>query len=84
MHRHLRHRLAGGIGARHAHRGDAIDGSKLSVVARPDGGDEQLKLGRWPLYYFAGDGGPGDFNGQASGGVWFLVKGDGTLAKSAA
>jgi predicted lipoprotein with Yx(FWY)xxD motif len=64
--------------------GDGIDGSKLSVVARPDGAAEQLKLGKWPLYYFAGDGGPGDFNGQASGGVWFLVKGDGTLAKSAA
>jgi predicted lipoprotein with Yx(FWY)xxD motif len=62
--------------------GDGIDGAKLTAVARPDGAADQLKLGKWPLYYFAGDGGPGDFNGQGSGGVWFMVKGDGTLAKS--
>ncbi len=62
--------------------GDGVDGSKLSVVARPDGGPDQLKLGKWPLYYFAGDGGPGDVNGQGSGGVWFAVNGDGTLVKS--
>ncbi len=63
--------------------GDGVDGSKLAAVARPDGAADQLKLGRWPLYYFAGDAGPGDFNGQGSGGVWFLVKGDGTLVRSA-
>ena len=62
--------------------GDGIDGSKLIAVARPDGGPEQLKLGKWPLYYFAGDGGPGETNGQGSGGVWFVVKGDGSLVKS--
>jgi len=61
--------------------GDGIDGAKLTTVARPDG-TSQLKLGKWPLYYFAGDGGPGDVNGQGSGGVWFVVKGDGTLVKS--
>ncbi len=37
-----------------------------------------LKVGDWPLYYFAGDSGPSQTNGQGIGGVWWLVSPDGT------
>ncbi len=52
----------------------------LSVIDAPAGG-KMLKAGKWPLYRFAGDTAVGDTNGQGSGGVWFAVKADGTLAK---
>ena len=57
-----------------------LDPNVFSVVDRPDG-TMQLKAGKWPLYRFAGDGGPGDVNGQASGGVWFAVNPLGGLIK---
>ena len=41
-----------------------------------------LKVGKWPLYRFAGDAAPGDINGQGSGGVWFVVGADGKLIKA--
>ncbi|MET0144041.1 MAG: hypothetical protein ABW219_03940 [Ilumatobacteraceae bacterium] len=59
-----------------------LDPAVFSVVERPDGA-LQLKAGKWPLYRFAGDGGPGDVNGQASGGVWFVVNPLGGLIKDA-
>lgn len=52
----------------------------FSIVARADG-TSQLKSGKWPLYYFAGDGAEGETNGQASGGKWFVVGADGVLVK---
>jgi predicted lipoprotein with Yx(FWY)xxD motif len=62
--------------------GDALpaglDPVVFSVVERSDG-TYQLKAGEWPLYRFAGDAAPGDTNGQAAGGVWFVVAPDGTL-----
>jgi predicted lipoprotein with Yx(FWY)xxD motif len=65
--------------------GDAIAGpgitATLSLVDAPAGG-KMLKAGKWPLYRFAGDAAPGETNGQGSGGVWFVVKADGTLVKS--
>jgi predicted lipoprotein with Yx(FWY)xxD motif len=57
-----------------------LDAEVFSVVERPDG-TFQLKAGDWPLYYFAGDEAEGDVNGQGSGGVWFVVAGDGSLIK---
>jgi len=57
-----------------------VDPALVSAVDRPDG-SRQLKVGKWPLYYYAGDGAPGETNGQGVGGVWFVVKADGTLIK---
>ena len=53
----------------------------LGLVDAPAGGT-MLKAGNWPLYRFAGDATAGDTNGQGSGGVWFVVKADGTLVKT--
>jgi predicted lipoprotein with Yx(FWY)xxD motif len=36
-------------------------------------GNPQLTLNGWPLYYFAGDVNPGDINGEAVGGVWWVL-----------
>jgi predicted lipoprotein with Yx(FWY)xxD motif len=55
-----------------------LDADVFSVVERSDG-TFQLKAGEWPLYRFAGDAGPGDTNGQGSGGVWFAAAPDGSL-----
>lgn len=55
-----------------------LDPEVFSVITRDDG-TNQLAAGIWPLYRFAGDGGPGDVNGQGSGGVWFAATPDGGL-----
>lgn len=52
----------------------------VGTVDRADG-SKQLKVGTWPLYYYAGDGAPGETNGQGVGGVWFVVTADSTLIK---
>ncbi len=57
-----------------------VDPALVGTVDRPDGG-KQLKIGKWPLYVYAGDGAPGETNGQGVGGVWFVVKADGSLIK---
>ena len=47
---------------------------QLGVVARANG--EQVTYNRWPLYTFAGDGGPDQTNGQGVfgfGGKWFVA-----------
>ena len=62
--------------------GDGLDASIFSTVERTDG-TTQLVAGAWPLYLFAGDGAPGDVNGQGSGDVWFLVTPDGGLVRDA-
>jgi predicted lipoprotein with Yx(FWY)xxD motif len=61
--------------------GAGIDGKLLTTVPRADG-TAQLKIGKWPLYTFSGDGAPGDTNGQGSAGSWFVVGADGKLVKS--
>jgi predicted lipoprotein with Yx(FWY)xxD motif len=58
-----------------------LDPGVFSVVERSDG-TFQLAAGDWPLYRFAGDAGPGDTNGQGSGGVWFAVAPDGSLIRA--
>ena len=45
----------------------------------------QLTLDGLPLYLFAGDKAPGDINGQARQGVWWVVAPDGSkVTRSAA
>ncbi|MDW3219157.1 MAG: hypothetical protein R8F63_11155 [Acidimicrobiales bacterium] len=58
--------------------GAGLDAAVFSTVERTDG-TNQLVAGNWPLYLFAGDGAPGDVNGQGSGDVWFLAAPDGSL-----
>jgi len=57
-----------------------LNQSLFSTIKRSDG-SEQLKMGKWPLYYFAGDAGPGDANGQGTNG-FFTIGVDGKLIKS--
>lgn len=57
-----------------------VDPALVSSVDRPDG-TKQLKIGKWPLYFYAGDGAPSETNGQGVGGVWFAQAIDGTLVK---
>ncbi|MEV4442255.1 SCO0930 family lipoprotein [Streptomyces sp. NPDC049577] len=44
----------------------------VSTVTRPDG-TQQLAIDCWPVYWFTGDGKPGDVNGQGKQGLWFAV-----------
>ena len=44
----------------------------------------QLTLDGLPLYLFAGDKAPGDINGQARQGVWWVVAPDGSKVTRAA
>jgi hypothetical protein len=61
----------------------AADGAKaadLGTITRSDGSKQVTYLGH-PLYYFAGDSGPGQTNGQGSNGFgakWWLVAPAGT------
>jgi predicted lipoprotein with Yx(FWY)xxD motif len=57
--------------------GEGVDAAMLGTITREDG-TMQATYNGWPLYYFAGDTGPGDINGQAMEGVWFLVSAAGT------
>ena len=57
-----------------------VDPALVGTVDRPDG-TKQLKVGKWPLYFYAGDGAPGETNGQGVGGVWFVEGADGALIK---
>lgn len=55
----------------------AADASKadadFTVVQRTDGTSQWAFKGQ-PLYYYAGDGAPGEATGEGSGGVWFVVR----------
>lgn len=60
--------------------GSGLDKGQFTTVARVDG-TKQLKLGKWPLYYFSGDTAAGETNGQGSGGSWFVIGKDAKLIK---
>jgi predicted lipoprotein with Yx(FWY)xxD motif len=48
---------------------------QLAVIARADGG-QQVTYNTWPLYFFSGDGGPDQTNGQGIfgfGGKWLAA-----------
>jgi predicted lipoprotein with Yx(FWY)xxD motif len=62
-------------------KGTGIDSGLIKTVSREDG-TKQAMVGKWPLYYFAGDGGPGETKGQGVNGIWWLVSPTGKLVKS--
>ena len=51
--------------------------SQLGIAMRFDG-SRQVTYGGWPLYSWARDKVAGDVNGQAVGGVWFVLNAAGT------
>ena len=46
--------------------------SELTVIQRKDG-SQQWAFNGQPLYRFAGDTEPGQFNGEGKGGVWYVI-----------
>jgi len=61
--------------------GEGLDDSSFTTVARTDDAGDQVKVGEYPLYYFAGDTAAGDTNGQGLGGKWYVVDSSGELVK---
>jgi predicted lipoprotein with Yx(FWY)xxD motif len=52
--------------------GKYVVSKDLGVTTRSNG-TKQVTYGGHPLYYFKGDTGPGQTNGQGVEGVWFIV-----------
>ncbi|WP_326567297.1 hypothetical protein VSH64_36480 [Amycolatopsis rhabdoformis] len=67
-------------GAKDFHAGAGTDQKLLTATERTPG-VEQAKYGKWPLYYYVGDQGPGDVDGQGVDNLWFAVGADGKLIK---
>jgi len=63
--------------------GTGADKALLSQTTRAEG-TAQATYGNWPLYYYAGDVGPADVDGQGVDGTWFVVGADGKLIKAGA
>jgi predicted lipoprotein with Yx(FWY)xxD motif len=61
--------------------GAGADKALLSQTTRAEG-TVQATYGNWPLYYYVGDVGPGDVDGQGVDGVWFVVGADGKLIRT--
>ncbi len=62
-------------------------GSGVSATLAVDAAVKQVTADGAPLYYFSGDGAPGQSNGegiQSFGGIWYAVQASGQLLKSAA
>jgi predicted lipoprotein with Yx(FWY)xxD motif len=60
--------------------GPALDAADFATINGPDGSPQSTFHGH-PLYFYAGDTGPGDVNGQGIGGSWFVVGKDGNPIK---
>ena len=56
--------------------GDGVT-AKLGTIPTADGG-HQVTVDGWPIYTFAKDKAPGDSSGQGVGGVWYMLKPDGS------
>jgi predicted lipoprotein with Yx(FWY)xxD motif len=56
--------------------------ASLLSTSKQANGSTQVTYGGKPLYYFAGDAAAGDTKGQGLNGVWFVVRGDGSLVQS--
>lgn len=52
----------------------------LGTIERSDGA-RQVTANGMPLYYYAPDSDPGDATGQGVGGVWFVLRPDGTAVR---
>ncbi len=61
----------------------SIDGDQLGTVARADGANQATYAGH-PLYYFNGDHGPGELQGQGVGGTWYALDPAGQLVTDSA
>ncbi len=61
--------------------GEGLDDSSFTTVPRTDDAGDQVAIGGWPLYYFAGDSAAGDTNGQGVGDKWFVVDANGELIR---
>ena len=59
-----------------ARAGEGVDQSLIGTTQRDDGVSQVTYAGQ-PLYYYAGDEGPGDVSGTGVGDVWWLVAPDG-------
>jgi predicted lipoprotein with Yx(FWY)xxD motif len=61
-----------------------LDGVTATVgsIKTPEG-KNQVTLNGMPIYYYQKDTGPGQVNGQAVAGVWYVVGADGTMITSA-
>jgi predicted lipoprotein with Yx(FWY)xxD motif len=59
-----------------------IDPKVVGTVTRSDG-SQQMTIGGWPVYRFAGDTNPGETNGQGIKGTWFAVSPTGSKASTA-
>jgi predicted lipoprotein with Yx(FWY)xxD motif len=68
-------------GRQPATAGTGIDGSLLSQTTQAEG-TAQATYNNWPLYYYVGDSGPGDVDGQSVDGVWFVLRPNGTLVQT--
>ena len=64
-----------------AQPGPGVNRLLLAETTRAEG-TTQATYGAWPLYYYAGDIGPGDVDGQGVDGVWFVVGADGKLIRT--
>jgi predicted lipoprotein with Yx(FWY)xxD motif len=61
--------------------GMGVDKAAVKLLPR-DGGVSQVQVGKWPLYLYVADMGPGDLDGQGEeGGEWWAVAPDGALVK---
>jgi len=58
--------------------GNGLQPADMGSITRSDG-SSQTTFNGWPLYYFAGDNQPGDFNGDGVNGLWFTAKPDYSL-----
>jgi predicted lipoprotein with Yx(FWY)xxD motif len=63
--------------------GSGLDQAKLGTTKRPDG-SRQVTYGGRPLYYYVGDGSPGEIRCQnvyEYGGTWLIVRGSSALVR---
>lgn len=58
--------------------GSGLSSSDFGTITREDG-EQQTTYKGWPLYYYSGDSGAGEINGEGIGKVWFVAKPDYTL-----
>jgi predicted lipoprotein with Yx(FWY)xxD motif len=63
--------------------GDGVDKALLSSIDRAEGAS-QITYNKWPLYYYVGDVGPGDIDGQGIDNVWFVLGANGKLIRNTA